>query len=250
MSDSFAGAATQEQDAGVRSMARLADRIAGLAPALDLGTVAERIDPPEPVPRPPLPRPSPAVIAALARTDAMTGRAALQAQQPQRRRSVVTRLVEGFVAVCSFIPYALVALALRLVIARVFFLDGQTRVDGVHVPLEVQGLDLSVVLPTQVRAETFAIFFTQYAALPLSPVLAAYLVSAAEFVLPVMLVLGLGTRFAALGLLIMTALIQFYVLPEALWTTHVYWASLLMVLLALGPGRISLDALIRAVSRR
>jgi putative oxidoreductase len=45
-------------------------------------------------------------------------------------------------------------------------------------------------------------------------------------------------------------MIQFYVLPEALWTTHVYWASLLMVLLALGPGRISLDALIRAVARR
>lgn len=119
-----------------------------------------------------------------------------------------------------------------------------------HVPIEVQGFDLSVVLPTQVKAETFAIFFTQYAALPLSPVLAAYLVSAAEFVLPVMLVLGLGTRFAALGLLIMTAMIQFYVLPEALWTTHVYWASLLMVLLALGAGRISLDTLIRAVACR
>lgn len=189
-------------------------------------------------------------MAALARTDATTGRAALQAQQPQRRRSIVTRLVEGFIAVCSFIPYALVALALSLVIARVFFLDDQTRVDGVHVPIDVQGFDLSVVLPMQVKAETFAIFFTQYAALPLSPVLAAHLVSAAEFVLPVMLVLGLGTRFAALGLLIMTAMIQFYVLPEALWTTPVYWASLLMVLLALGAGRISHDALIRAVACR
>jgi len=39
--------------------------------------------------------------------------------------------------------------------------------------------------------------------------LAAYLISVAEFGLPVMLVLGLGTRLVALGLLIMTAMIQF-----------------------------------------
>lgn len=250
MSDSLADATVQSPDPGVRSMSRLADRIAGLAPALDLATVAKQIDPPDFPSRPPMPRPSPVVMAALARTDAMTGRAALQAQQPRRRRSLVSWLIGGFVGACSFIPYALVALALRLVMARVFFLDGQTRIDGVRLPLDVQGLDLSVVVPLQVRAETFATFFTQYAALPLPPVLAAYLVSAAEFVLPVMLVLGLGARFAALGLLIMTAMIQFYVLPQALWSTHIYWASMLMVLLALGPGRFSLDALIRAVSRR
>ncbi len=250
MSGSHAGATAQDEGRGVRSISRLADRIAGMAPALDLGTVARRIDPPEPAPRPPMPRPSPAVMAAIARTDAMTGGAALQAQRPQRRRSIIVRLVAGFAAACSFVPYALVALALRLVMARVFFLDGQTRVDGVHLPFHVQGFDLSVVLPTHVSAETFASFFTQYAALPFSPVLAAWLAGAAGFVLPVMLVLGLGTRFAALGLLIMTALIQLYVYPEALWTVHVYWASMLTVLLALGPGAISFDALIRAVARR
>src|SRR5581483_11950114 len=96
------------------------------------------------------------------------------------------------------------------------------------------GFDFSVVLPLQVKAETFAAFATQYAALPLPPVLAAYMVSFAEFVLPVMLVLGLGTRFAALGLLIMTALVQVYVMPAALWSAHVYWASILLVLLSLG----------------
>ena len=91
----------------------------------------------------------------------------------------------------------------------------------------------------QVKAETFTAFLTQYAPLPVPPVLAAYLVSYAEFILPVMLVLGLGTRFAALGLLIMTALIQIYVMPQALWTVHVYWAAILLVLLSRGgqPGR-------------
>ena len=80
--------------------------------------------------------------------------------------------------------------------------------------------------------------------------LAAYLVSYGEFILPIMLVLGLGTRFAALGLLIMTALIQIYVMPQALWTVHIYWASILMVVLTLGAGKISLDSLIRFIARR
>ena len=71
---------------------------------------------------------------------------------------------------------------------------------------------------------------------PIPPALAAYLVGGAEFLLPIMLVLGFGTRFAALGLLVVTALIQLYVLPEALWTAHVYWASILLVLLSRGPG--------------
>ena len=159
-------------------------------------------------------------------------------------------MVDSFVAACTFIPYALVALALRLVMARVFFLDGQTRVDGPHLAYSFHGFDVSVVLPMQVKAETLFTFLSQYAALPVPGAIAAYLVGYAEFVLPLMLVLGFGTRVAALGLLIMTAMIQLFVLPEALWTTHVYWAALLLVLLSRGPGEISLDHVIRWLSRR
>jgi putative oxidoreductase len=65
-----------------------------------------------------------------------------------------------------------------------------------------------------------------------------------------MLVLGLGTRFAALGLLIMTATIQLFVMPEALWSAHIYWAAILLVLMSRGPGPISFDALIRYLARR
>ena len=179
----------------------------------------------------------------------MTTSAAIAKRADERarrsRRSIVGMTVDSFVSACSFIPYALVALALRLVMARVFFLDGQTRIDGPRLPLDIQGFDLSVVLPMQVKAETFTAFLTQYPPLPVPPVLAAYLLSYAEFILPVMLVLGLGTRFAALGLLIMTALIQIYVLPEALWSVHIYWAAILMVLLSRGPGQISVDHIIR-----
>ena len=62
--------------------------------------------------------------------------------------------------------------------------------------------------------------------------------------------LGFATRFAALGLLIMTALIQLYVLPDALWTAHVYWGAILLVLLSRGPGQISVDHIIRFIARR
>jgi putative oxidoreductase len=75
-------------------------------------------------------------------------------------------------------------------------------------------------------------------------------VSYAEFILPVMLLLGLGTRFAALGLLIITATIQIYVLPGALWSVHVYWAAILLVLVSLGAGQISADHMIRLIARR
>ncbi len=75
------------------------------------------------------------------------------------------------------------------------------------------------MLPLQVKAETFTAFMTQFAPLPVPPVLAAYMVSYAEFFLPIMLVLGFGTRSPRLGLLIMTAVIQIYIMPEALWIT-------------------------------
>ena len=237
MTDSIA---TAPRD-GEQAMSRLADRLAAMAPPpLDL-TRAQI------APLPPMPRPSPAVAAALSTSAAIAKRAD---QRARRSRSIVGMTVDSFVSACSFIPYALVALALRLVMARVFFLDGQTRIEGPRVPLNVQDFDFSVILPLQVKVETFGVFLTKYAALPVPPVLGAYLVSYAEFILPICLVLGFATRFAALGMLIMTALLQIYVMPDALWSVHVYWAAILMVLLSRGPGQISVDHIIRFIARR
>ena len=106
------------------------------------------------------------------------------------------------------------------------------------------------MLPAEIKPETFELFQTQYAALPMPPAVAAYLFSYAEFVLPVCLVLGFATRLSALVLLAMTVLIQIYVVPEALWTAHVYIFAVLMVLMSVGPGAISLDAVIRYVHQR
>jgi putative oxidoreductase len=72
-----------------------------------------------------------------------------------------------------------------------------------------------------------------------APGLMAFLSGTAEIVLPILLVLGLGTRFAAAALLAMTALIQITV-PEG-WPVHLTWAAMALGLMAWGPGRLSVD---------
>jgi len=237
MTDIAATPRASNQNIGVTAMSRLADRLAAVTPP---PPAADLITPP-PFP----PRPSPAVAAALATTAAIAARADRNAR---RSRSITGLMVNGFVAFCSFIPYALVALGLRLIIARVLFLDGQTRIDGPRFSQNVYGFDLSVLLPMQVRPDTIADFL-HYTALPAPPMLAAYAVSYAEFILPILLVIGFGTRIAAFGLLIITALIQIYVMPQALWSVHVYWAAILVVLLSRGPGALSIDHFIKLASR-
>lgn len=179
-----------------------------------------------------------------------TGEPETQEIRPAGRRSALGIVVDSFVAACAFIPYALVGLALRLVMARLLFLDGQTRIEGPLVPLNVPNFDFTVVVPMQVKAESFTALVSQLAPLPVPPAIAAYLVSYGEFVLPILLVLGFATRFTALVLLIATALMQVYLVPDALWTLHVYWASILLVLLSQGAGSMSFDHLIRFITRR
>ena len=70
---------------------------------------------------------------------------------------------------------------------------------------------------------------------------AAVMATAGELILPVMLVLGLGTRVSALGLLIMTAVIQFVVMPDHL---HYWWMLVLGFLLSEGGSRWSMDNLL------
>lgn len=68
----------------------------------------------------------------------------------------------------------------------------------------------------------------------------AYGVAIAEITLPVLLLIGLATRLTALGLLIMTGVIQL-VFPDGWRNFHLYWAALALSIMALGPGRLSVD---------
>ncbi|MGH8848786.1 MAG: DoxX family protein [Polaromonas sp.] len=89
-----------------------------------------------------------------------------------------------------------------------------------------------------------ALFTDEYRVPVLPPELAAYMAVSIELTTPVLLVLGLATRPAAAVLLGMTAVIEVFVYPLA-WPTHIQWAAMLLVLLARGPGKISIDWLIR-----
>jgi len=80
----------------------------------------------------------------------------------------------------------------------------------------------------------------------LPPVIGAYLATATELGASLMLILGLGTRFAAAALLGLTLVIQVFVFPEN-WPDHLLWASILAWLLTRGPGALSLD---HVVARR
>ena len=73
-----------------------------------------------------------------------------------------------------------------------------------------------------------------------APAVRALLAASAELSMPVLLVLGLGTRFAAAVLLAMTLVIQLFVYPEN-WPDHLLWGSILIYLLTRGAGALSLD---------
>jgi putative oxidoreductase len=133
-------------------------------------------------------------------------------------------------ALAQRIPFSLLALATRLSIAATFWRSGQTKVSGFHL-----------------REETFVLFREEYKVPLLPPELAAYLATTAEHVFPILLVFGFATRLSALGLLGMTTVIQVFVYPGA-WPEHVLWGTLLLWIIARGPGHVSLDHLIHARS--
>lgn len=135
----------------------------------------------------------------------------------------------------SSIPHWLPLLALRLALAVPFFKSGMTKWDGF---LQLSG-GAEFLFTSEFRLH---IFGEQYA-YPF-PYLAAYGAGIAEIVLPVMLVLGLFTRFAAIGLLIMTAIIQITV-PEGWANFHLPWAAMALTLVVFGGGRIAVDAFLR-----
>jgi putative oxidoreductase len=114
-------------------------------------------------------------------------------------------------------------LAARVYAGQVFFRSGLTKI--------------------QDWETTLLLFTDEYKTPVLSPTLAAYLGTAGELVLPVLLVLGLGGRFAALGLLVVNlmAVLSLSDMPQPALQLHVFWGSLLVMLALWGPGSWSLE---------
>ena len=141
------------------------------------------------------------------------------------------------IAILSRIPDSLIAVIGRFSIAAVFWLSGQTKIEGLAIDL-VQG-QFSLGIP-RLSDNAVTLFQYEYALPLLPPAFAATLAATAEHVFPVLLLLGLATRFSALALLGMTVVIQFLVYPGA-YPTHGVWATVLLFLIAKGPGTFSVD---------
>jgi putative oxidoreductase len=121
---------------------------------------------------------------------------------------------------------SLVDLGIRLYVADIFFSSGLTKIDDWD--------------------KTVFLFSAEYHVPLLSPPVAAFLGTFGELFFPVLLVLGLATRFAALGLSfvnVMAVVSYWQVLSQndAALMGHVFWGVLLLVTLFHGPGKLSLD---------
>ncbi len=94
---------------------------------------------------------------------------------------------------------------------------------------------------------TLLLFESEYEVPLLSPELAAYMGTAAELGLPVLLVLGLGGRLAAVALFVfnIVAVISYPGLSEAGIQQHQYWGLILAIIALHGPGKLSIDHWIR-----
>lgn len=137
----------------------------------------------------------------------------------------------------SRFPAALTLLLLRLALAIPFFRSGLTKWDG--------WFDLSDGTK-YLFAEEFRLHILGGVYAYPAPHLAAVMAGVAEIVLPLLLVLGLATRFAGLGLLLMTAVIQLTV-PEGWANFHLPWAAMSLAVVTYGAGAFSAD---HALGRR
>ena len=122
---------------------------------------------------------------------------------------------------------SLFALGIRLFLAWAFIASALTKVRDWNI--------------------TLALFENEYHVPLLSPAAAAFLGTSAELGLPLLLLVGFGTRAAALALFLfnVVAVVSYPDLSDAGFKDHVLWGALMLVLAVYGPGRISLDRFFR-----
>lgn len=147
------------------------------------------------------------------------------------RAAPLVRMLIGWL---SWVAMAVAPIVLRFALAVPFFRSGLTRWDGF--------LQLSAGTRYLFEEEFKLHIFGGEYGFPV-PDLVGFLVGTAEITLPVLLVFGFATRFAALALLIMTGVIQL-VIPEGWANFHLPWAAMAISIIALGAGPVSLDRLI------
>ena len=125
------------------------------------------------------------------------------------------------------IPYAAIALVARVATFSVFMRSGLVKLSDWNA--------------------TLLLFQNEYRVPLLPPHLAAYMAASLELGCSSLILLGLATRLSVLALLGMITVIQTFVYANA-WPDHIQWVGFMFILLARGPGAISVDALIASRS--
>lgn len=131
----------------------------------------------------------------------------------------------------SLVPASIALLFVRVALAGVFWFSGRSKVE--------EGTLFTISENT-----LYQFADTPFNNVPLPTVFAANMSFYAEHFLPILLVLGLFTRFSALALFGMTLVIQIFVFPEAWWQVHILWVAMALTLVTRGGGIFSLDHLI------
>lgn len=121
------------------------------------------------------------------------------------------------------VPYSVLAVPLRLGVAWIFWNSAQVKL-------------INWERAVQQFADEFRVPL-------LPPDVAASMTLTIEIACPILLVLGLFTRFAVVVLMAMTLVIQIFIFPEA-WPTHLQWFAMMFVLLCRGAGTLSVDHLL------
>lgn len=146
-----------------------------------------------------------------------------------REESFLSRTLRRLDTTLDLVPPSVPRLLLRWGLAGVFWTSARTKVEGL----------LTV-------SDSAKFLFAEEYRLPLiAPDLATHLATYAEHAFALSLFVGLATRASALGIFVMTLVIQLFVYPDAFLGVHLGWFAMAAAILVQGPGAISVDHLLR-----
>ncbi len=146
----------------------------------------------------------------------------------QTKPTGIRSLNDALWAQFARIPDWAMSLLARFAVAGIFWRSGQTKVDENWNIIDF----------------TYVLFESEYALPLIPPKAAAYMATFAEHFFPILIVIGLATRFSTGALLVMTLVIQIFVYPAS-WPDHAVWAVSMLFIMSRGPGMLSLDHLIK-----
>lgn len=161
----------------------------------------------------------------------------LSGQNPIQQVSCLIRWAIGLL---SKIPDSMTAFIGRFSIAAIYWQSAQTKVEGFAIDI-VSGT-FTLGMP-HLSASAIDLFRDEYKLPVIPPEIAAYMAAFSEHFFSFLILIGLATRFSSIALLVMTLTIQIFVYPDA-YPTHGVWITVLLFLMAKGPGKLSIDHLV------